>query len=114
MSWQKLIASEQWLAIQSASYEQAQLVFKHSTRCSISAMALSRFENTDLFKKDILPCWYLDLIQFRHISDQIAADTHVIHESPQCIVIDQGKVLYAASHGMIDGQTIFQNLNSKS
>jgi bacillithiol system protein YtxJ len=112
MSWKQLNDSEQWKDILSASFEQAQIVFKHSTRCSISAMALNRFEHTDLFKKNNFPCWYLDLIQFRNISDLIATDTKVQHESPQCIVIHQGEVLYTASHGMIDGQNILEKLNS--
>lgn len=111
MSWKELTELEQWKAIQSASFEQAQVVFKHSTRCSISAMALNRFENSDLFKKAVEPCWYLDLIQFRSISDQIAADTAVLHESPQCIVLLNGEAFYAASHGMIDAQAILEKIN---
>jgi bacillithiol system protein YtxJ len=57
MSWQHLTELEQWKAIQSASFEQPQVVFKHSTRCSISSMALNRFEHSELFKKDMLACW---------------------------------------------------------
>ncbi len=111
MSWQQLTELAQWQSIQSASFEQAQIVFKHSTRCSISAMALNRFESSAFFKKAIVPCWYLDLIQFRSISDQIAADTHVQHESPQCIVLFKGEVIYTESHGMIDAQTILEKIN---
>ncbi|MFM6945823.1 MAG: bacillithiol system redox-active protein YtxJ [Flavobacteriales bacterium] len=112
MSWQHLTDTAQWNSILEASIEQAQVVFKHSTRCSISAMALNRFENTDLFKKEAYPCWFLDLIQYRNISDQIAIDTQVQHESPQCIVLHHGKVVYEASHGLIDGHTILEKLNS--
>lgn len=110
MSWQHLTELEQWKAIQSASFEQPQVVFKHSTRCSISSMALNRFEHSELFKKDMLACWYLDLIRFRSISDQIAFDTHIQHESPQCLLIKNGEVHYAASHGMIDDQTILDKI----
>ena len=112
MSWQTLTEATQWKTILAASFERAQVVFKHSTRCSISSMALHRFENTDLFNKAIFPCWYLDLIQYRSISDQIALDTQVQHESPQCIVLYQGKVVYSASHGLIDGHAIVEKLNS--
>ena len=86
------------------------MVFKHSTRCSISAMAERRFEQSELFKKQFLPCWHLDLISFRTLSDQIASDTKVQHESPQCIVIQNGEVIYTASHGLIDASAILEKI----
>ena len=51
MSWQQLTSAAQWQEIKLASVETAQVVFKHSTRCSISAMALRRFEGSELFEK---------------------------------------------------------------
>jgi bacillithiol system protein YtxJ len=110
MSWLPLSDLTQWQAIQKASFEQAQVVFKHSTRCSISAMAERRFEQSELFKKQFLPCWHLDLISFRSLSDQIASDTKVQHESPQCIVIQNGEVIYSASHGLIDASAILEKI----
>lgn len=110
MSWKPLNTPTQWEAILSASYEQPQVVFKHSTRCSISSMALNRFEQAELFKKDVLPCWYLDLIEHRNISDLIASDTKIQHESPQCLLLQEGKVTYAASHGMINANLILEKI----
>lgn len=88
------------------------LVFKHSTRCSISEMALRRFEREWVANSKI-QLYYLDLIRFREISNKIAEDTNVMHQSPQVIVFKNGKILYHASHNQIDAseiQTIISNL----
>jgi bacillithiol system protein YtxJ len=69
-------------------------------------MILSRFEGSDLFHNADITCWMLDLIAFREVSNFVAAETQVWHESPQCIVIDKSKVIYAESHGSIDATSI--------
>lgn len=106
MSWQILDKSTQLQEILIASEQQPQLLFKHSTRCSISSMVLNRFEASELFTQNKISCWFLDLISFRDISNLIASETKVGHESPQCIVLDRGQVIYAESHGAIDAKTI--------
>jgi bacillithiol system protein YtxJ len=76
------------------------VVFKHSTRCSISSMVKSRFErNYDL---DDVQAFHLDLIQFRSISNQLATDFNVVHQSPQLMLIKDGECKYHASHNAID------------
>ena len=76
------------------------LVFKHSTRCSISKLALSKFEKN--MPAQILPCFYLDLLNYRSISNDIAAVSKVVHQSPQVIVWKNNQVIYQASHSEID------------
>lgn len=75
----------------------AVLIFKHSTRCSISSTAKFRlesfWENDEKF-----PTYYLDLIKFRELSNKIANDFNVRHESPQVLVIKNGKCIFNASH----------------
>lgn len=80
--------------------------FKHSTRCSISSMALNRFENN--FRPDKTRCslYFIDLIAFRNISNAIAEKLNVQHQSPQVIVVDNKLVLHTASHSGIDAQKI--------
>jgi bacillithiol system protein YtxJ len=88
------------------------LIFKHSTRCSISDMALKRFER-EWSPNSNIKLLYLDLIRFREISNKIAEDTNVTHQSPQVIVFKNGVILYHASHNQIDAteiQTIISNL----
>ena len=81
------------------SHEKPQLIFKHSTRCSISSMAKSRLERE--WNLESVEPWYLDLIAYRNVSTAIASQLGVYHESPQAIVLKDGVVVYDASHNAI-------------
>ena len=91
----------------SASTEvDAVLLFKHSTRCSISQMALSRLErqwDETVFR---VPVFYLDLLNHRDISNAIAQRTNVTHQSPQVLLIRNGQCFYHASHSEISAGDI--------
>ena len=78
----------------------AVVIFKHSTRCSISSMALNRFESKWV-DNDMIPVYYLDLLMYRDISNEIALLFNIEHESPQVLVIKNGKCIYSASHNGI-------------
>ena len=106
MTWNILSDSIQIQEIIDASKHKPQLFFKHSTRCSISTMALSRFEKSGILSNEHLDCWYLDLLAHRQISAEIEKLTRVLHQS---ILLNSGQVMYSASHGMIDSAEI-QNL----
>lgn len=77
-----------------------QLIFKHSTRCNISSMALSRLEK-DWNLQDGVDAWYLDLLAYRTISNTIADRLKVAHESPQAILLMDGKVKQVSAHSGI-------------
>ena len=64
-------------------------------------MAKSRLERSWHFPDDSFPIYYLDLIRFRQVSNAIAEKTSVEHQSPQLIVLKEGKVMYHASHHII-------------
>ena len=75
------------------------LVFKHSPRCSISAAALNRIERNWKPEDDLKAiCIYVHVIEERKLSNEIAAHFAIKHESPQVIVIKNGKTVYYASH----------------
>ena len=80
------------------SFIRPQLIFKHSTRCSISRYVLSDFIAHFTFSSDELEAHYLDLLSYREISNQIAEQLEVIHQSPQILLIKNGKVVLHASH----------------
>ncbi len=104
--WVSLNDLQQIEEIITDSYERAVVIFKHSTRCSISRFALNRFESDFRFtKEEILP-FYLDLLSFREISNELANRFGVEHQSPQIIVIKNGKPVYAASHENIDAAAL--------
>ena len=79
-----------------------QVIFKHSTTCSVSF-----FANKNLLKemKDLdnqaLEIYYLDLISYRAISNSIALHYQVKHESPQLLFIKDGDCIYNASHSEV-------------
>jgi bacillithiol system protein YtxJ len=99
MNWTQLESTEQLNQIkQQQGYS---LIFKHSTRCSISMMAKRRFE---LDWEDLpadMPLYFLDLIRYRDISNQVAQLFQVHHESPQLLLIKDGECILDQSHGAI-------------
>ena len=112
MAWIKLTDENQLEECWILSHQKPQLIFKHSTRCSISTMALSRFEGSGILDSDVLDLYYLDLIQYRNISNAIESKSGVRHESPQVIVIDKGEILLSETHGMINGRSILQEIKT--
>ncbi len=101
MQWNNLETISQLDEIVALSQEQAVVVFKHSTRCSISRMTLKQFENEFDFADRVQP-YFLDLITFREVSNEIAARFGVVHQSPQLILIKEEKAVYDVSHSDID------------
>ncbi|MGZ9676042.1 bacillithiol system redox-active protein YtxJ [Flavobacterium sp. GNP001] len=101
MQWNNLETISQLDELVALSQDQAVVIFKHSTRCSISRMALKQFENEFDFADRVQP-FYLDLIAFREVSNEIAARFGVVHQSPQLILIKEGKAVYDVSHSDID------------
>ncbi len=99
MRWNELTDERQLEAIDEASKQGPVLLFKHSTRCSISSAALHRLERAWTVDDDEAhTCWFLDLIRHRDLSDAIAHRYGVQHESPQAIVVRDGRSVWHASH----------------
>jgi bacillithiol system protein YtxJ len=107
MNWNKLTNADQLDQIKAESADQPVLIFKHSTTCSISAMALSRMERNWSEAAGIKP-YYLDLLANRSLSGQIAETFQVTHQSPQVLLIQDGKCVYDASHMGISFQALTQ------
>ena len=97
MNWNTITSENQLDDLVEKSTEKAVLIFKHSTRCSISAMVKSRLEHAWDDSADIEP-YYLDLIRYRNISNEIASKFNIHHESPQAILLKDGKVAHHSSH----------------
>ncbi len=107
MEWSKLESVDQLSEIQQQSKDQFVLIFKHSTTCSISRTALDRFQrnwNAEAMK-EVTP-YYLDLLAHRDISNQIASNFSVEHQSPQLLVIRNGQSVYDRSHFDIDFKSV--------
>lgn len=106
VNWVNLTSSEQLHELIKQAETAPVLLFKHSTRCSISSMALNRFEKEWDDSKPTCLCVYLDLIAYREISNEIAALLKVEHQSPQAILVRNNEVLYADSHNGISASDI--------
>ncbi|QOI97037.1 MAG: bacillithiol system redox-active protein YtxJ [Flammeovirgaceae bacterium] len=111
MNWNYLTDSSQLIRLQQAS--ELTLIFKHSTRCSISNAVLNRLErnwNTEEMR-GITP-YFLDLLSYRNISDKITGLFGVPHESPQALIIRNGKTIYHASHFEIQYEQLLKAVRS--
>lgn len=96
--WKSLSSVKQLDEIITTSKTKPALIFKHSTRCGISRMVLSRFEESFNDNKDAVEFYYLDLLNYRSISDEVAARFQVFHQSPQLLVIKNGTCVAQGSH----------------
>ncbi|WP_395625757.1 bacillithiol system redox-active protein YtxJ [Daejeonella sp.] len=108
MNWIPLDNLEQLLDI--ANVQGYSVIFKHSTRCSVSMMAKKRFEHDWDSIPEGTPVYFLDLISFREISNKIAEQFKVHHESPQMLLIKNGECIYETSHGEISAEELAEQM----
>lgn len=108
MHWTDLTNEFELDKIKASSNEKPQLIFKHSTRCSISSMAKSRLERS--LQPEGVDFHFLDLIKHRNLSNKIAEDFAVYHESPQILLIKNGECVYDESHNGIDMNDILEQV----
>jgi bacillithiol system protein YtxJ len=108
LPWQPINSIEE-LMLTFGNNERPRLYFKHSTRCVISSMALKAFENRwDASNKcDI---YFIDLLRHRGVSNKIAEELNVKHESPQVILVVNNEVVHHASHSSISANAILDKI----
>jgi len=107
VNWNILNSKSGLDEIDQKSFDKPVLVFKHSIRCSISSMVLNKFENT--YQDDAgFEIYYLDLIAHREVSNEIASRYGIVHQSPQAILISNGKPILDESHTGIRYEEIDQ------
>ncbi|CAN5416096.1 bacillithiol system redox-active protein YtxJ [soil metagenome] len=99
MNWTTLESADQLDAIK--EQQGYSIIFKHSTRCSISMMVKKSFELDWDRLTGTITIYFLDLIKYRELSSKIAEDFHVYHESPQLLVIKDGECVLDQSHGSV-------------
>jgi bacillithiol system protein YtxJ len=102
MNWLQLTDENQLDSIIKESFNKPQILFKHSTRCSISRMALSKTERNWNFSSEQISPFYLDLLEHKNISNEIANRFKVEHQSPQMLLIKDGKCVFTSTHNDID------------
>ena len=107
MNWIHLTDEAQLSEIISKSVKKPQVIFKHSTRCSISSVAFQRLQKAK--QPDGMDFYYLDLLAHRPLSNKVSELFSVHHESPQILVIKDGKCIYDESHLAISMMDIVES-----
>ena len=97
-SWKVLNDSRQLNEIDEISKSKPVVIFKHSTSCGTSAFAKHGMEAEWDFEDTDLDFFYLDLLRYRPVSNEVASHYGVVHQSPQILVIKDGKAIYDTSH----------------
>jgi bacillithiol system protein YtxJ len=99
MTWHPLTDLAQLETLRAESFQQPILIYKHSTSCSISATALNRLERSwNAHEMTHLKAYQLDLLRYRPVSNAVAEQFEVAHESPQVLILRDGVCVYHASH----------------
>ncbi|MCF6182981.1 bacillithiol system redox-active protein YtxJ [Lutibacter sp.] len=106
INWIPLVENNQLATILSESKITPVLIFKHSTRCGISRFVLKNFEKEYDIPSEKLQLYFLDILTFRAISNEIESKFNVRHQSPQVIILFNEEVIYHASHQQIDVSAI--------
>lgn len=111
ISWEPLESVDQLHNVIKNSNKKTKVIFKHSTRCGISRMALSSFENNYESKDQNVTYYLLDLLSYRDVSNAIAQELNIQHQSPQVVVLKDERVIHTESHHGIDVKKIQQLIN---
>ena len=98
VNWIQLTSLSQLEEIKEISKSEPIAIFKHSTRCGISRMVLNSFEKQMDESLKNFKVYYLDLLAYRGLSDEVGFTFQVRHQSPQLLVIKNGVLAAHASH----------------
>ena len=111
-NWNTISTENEVLEIIETSAVKPQIIFKDSVSCGISAFAKERLTNDYGLIENIADFNYLDLLSHRAISNFIAAQLEVTHQSPQIIVLIDGKVIFRDSHHSIEAKKIAEKISN--
>ena len=118
MHWIKLEKDKDIAELKSLSMSKICMIFKYSTRCGSSAVALDRLERSwDPNEMAIVQPFFLDLVRYRELSNRVAQEFGVLHESPQIIMVQNSRSFFDVSHFMISYDNILSavvNLGAKN
>lgn len=107
LPWLPLNTIDQLDTILEKSKSKTQLIFKHSTRCGISRMVMNQFISEYDLEMNV-DLYYLDLLSYRDISNEVGYKFQVIHQSPQLIILKNGVAVAHESHGSINDMDLAQ------
>ncbi|TYP98872.1 bacillithiol system protein YtxJ [Tenacibaculum adriaticum] len=97
IKWIPLTSIQQIKEIKNLSKTNLVGIFKHSTRCVISRTVLDRFQQV-FPENNSIKMYYLDLLNYRDVSNEIEVAFQVLHQSPQFLLIKEENPILHASH----------------
>lgn len=101
MNWIKLDTPEKLEEMKTASENEKVLVLKFSPKCAINYVVRNLLEREWAEGEMRMKTYLVDVISGKSISDQLEKEYGVDHESPQALIIQNGKVVFHASHGRV-------------
>ncbi|PAU93645.1 thioredoxin family protein [Aliifodinibius salipaludis] len=107
--WEMISDLSQVDPIIEASKEKPQLIYKHSHRCSVCFVAKGNLEMASDNIKEHADMHFVNVVRSRDVSNKIASELDVRHQSPQAILVDNGEVVWHGSHGGIDADAILEH-----
>ena len=113
MNWIVLKDTSQLDALIKESFNSPCILYKHSSRCSLSTIVKMRLENSEQIPGSILK-YLLPVIEFRNLSNKVSDIFDVYHESPQMLLIQNGECILESSHLDIHADEIADHLSSIS
>ena len=113
-TWKTLNAIEDLDLIDQLSNDRLVVIFKHSTRCGISVGAEFRLKEGWTYSKEEAVLFHLDILNHRDLSNAISDKYQVVHQSPQVIIIKDGRLVDTTSHHMINSGFVDRRLVQES
>ncbi len=112
IDWQTVETPQDIQTIIDRSHQHPCIIYKHSPRCGISHSVKERFEKNWKAAESEAELYYVDVVGQRAISDQIAQTFDVTHQSPQALVLNDGKVIFDTSHRAITAEALQEAISS--
>ena len=113
IEWETVQNKDDFLQLENRYPDKWLLFFKHSTTCGLSSMALRQLQASWRPIDQLIP-FKIHVQEHRHISNLIEHHFSILHESPQVLLIEQGKCIYHASHWQISFEKIRSAIISSS
>lgn len=111
LEWMDITSGETIESAIEKSFSQPVVIYKHSTRCGLSSVVKSRLERSWSMEPLPATCYFLNLIQYRQLSDNLSNQFQVIHESPQILIIVDGVCIFHDSHMGVNHSAIKQAIS---
>jgi bacillithiol system protein YtxJ len=93
---EQIYTLEDWERVLEESHKGPVVVYKHSSTCGACMRNFNEMHEGVMYKEIIRPVFYLTVQESRELSDRIAADLMLEHQSPQAIVVMNERACYHA------------------